>query len=211
MDPNTPIDGTIENSTTTAQAINPPVINLPQNFQEQNPVTSTQSPSTQGQYAGSSSWAIILMLFSLPPIAWIMIWKTPKFHSWFYKWLFVYGAISLILSITQFMSNTQTIMFYRRMGLPAPSHLDALALAGVFCALIQIFFGIYLRQKFQHSKPSIFDAIASCFLITIPFFILNMLSLIALLFPLYNFSPQNMPDIQQLNQVQNLQHLQQLQ
>lgn len=91
-------------------------------------------------------WAVILLLFFVPPIAWWHMWKNHRYHTWFPYVLWLNAAITFGFStyvivnfyplLTRFV-DSKTFIFTSHIGL-------------LLLAVFEIVFGFYLIKMFKN-------------------------------------------------------------
>lgn len=97
---------------------------------------------------------IVFLLWAFAPLAWYLMWRDKKYHSWFPKLLWINGIIFSIIFVTQsFVFIPKFQEFYNALGIKIPSNIPPLLVGIVlFFVLIQIPAGVHIQKQITKYK-----------------------------------------------------------
>ena len=96
----------------------------------------------------SPAWLVILLLLFFPPLAWYLMWKHERYHSWFPFLVMVYGALMLVVSLVLAVVVVPRLgEVYREFNARFPVYSVVLSFVGVGLGLAQIAFGWFAWKR----------------------------------------------------------------
>jgi len=96
----------------------------------------------------------VFLLWAFAPLAWFLMWRDKKYHTWFPKLLWINGIIFGVIFITQSVIAIPRLnAIYEALSIHIPSYVHPSAVGFVILfALAQIYAGHKLEQKVKVKK-----------------------------------------------------------